>query len=982
MRSVSGAPLAYINARFASEPVLEVELYWDDGTFSLFSDKKIGSVGGCLLEVSPIKSVLRAENAQAQQVEITIDDSDLSLKTKLDANNVHKRKCVIKQTFDTGGAKTGSFVLFEGVISTPFTWNEMERSITLSATSQIESFEVGFSPEEGQLAFVADEAVGHPWPLAFGHVVHVPATKVTGEKEVRLLERVCLPDFLLYVKLENLSLQYQQAAFLFAFYATVAKLAVQLAPPPWWVLEQYVIIIITEDQVLFHKNRIKAEQVQLKKRAQQEPKNRLVRDLIKLRVDDLKALAIITKQVSARKKWLEEQINLIKFAKGVQKDAIGKATQARDRMWQLQVEYIKTEIELCRQLACYKPCVRVDGAELAGYEEGVPVDVCIDNIRFRVQFDHGDGTMCILTRPIAKYTELAVDTWIPDPLDEACASGINMFWLNADPAPNLEGMYLLVRKNGGTCNHIIQVNYQRNRQVFFDLVEWDQDGTGGVRGVSLDGIINEIVEAPLIRTPLGQVIPQEALTGRADPKIWNRPETQMFLSILSLIGNPVSKQEKRNLALLVYLLKFSASANMFFAIATPRVEDVYTILGYQVNHVVAASGAPLTEWVDWIYGNCPAREEVPHSFYWEADSGTLVTDCEDTEQHYIVNLLPSTIKAVHAYRYVEGEGDVFTPVPSSYYTKREAVDMGSYTITVLTFPRSLSTIAGEQWKDEVYVTFNSSVGPNVVDIVEWLLETYTDVPVNASNFATIKAKMTNYPANFALFTRPNVLAEVERICWESRLALLLVSGEWQLVYLSEEVTEHDTLTEADIDLESGLTISYSSTDDLVTRFIVTFDKTYKPLEPDEKQTKVVLRHNVKQYGLQSRDEHFHIYNDWGLVEKSATFWLIRLANSWKRVNVSTFLTKIRTETFDTLLLDLTTQHVSLSDVKCLVEEATYDPSSNLMLFTLNTGIKTGELVQYEHFWPALGSGDFPTEIEITQGYAGGEGPAAGVIGEL
>jgi len=73
-----------------------------------------------------------------------------------------------------------------------------------------------------------------------------------------------------------------------------------------------------------------------------------------------------------------------------------------------------------------------------------------------------------------------------------------------------------------------------------------------------------------------------------------------------------------------------------------------------------------------------------------------------------------------------------------------------------------------------------------------------------------------------------------------------------------------------------------------------------------------------------------------------------------------------------------------SAIKTVVEQATYDSKTNSINLLVHTGIKTGSMVQYVHFWPALNDPtiEFPTEAEIELGYAGGYGPGQGVTGTI
>jgi hypothetical protein len=136
--------------------------------------------------------------------------------------------------------------------------------------------------------------------------------------------------------------------------------------------------------------------------------------------------------------------------------------------------------------------------------------------------------------------------------------------------------------------------------------------------------------------------------------------------------------------------------------------------------------------------------------------------------------------------------------------------------------------------------------------------------------------------------------------------------------------------------------------------------------------------------LHTEDITFHIYNIKELVEKSATFWLIRRANTWKRVTFKTFLTKLEAEVFDTVSLELVNPTVCNTDVKGVLLNATYDPNDNSISMEVEVPVKSGEMDIYNLYWPANVAAEtlFPKVIEIEKGYAGGYGPGAGVTGTI
>src|SRR5690606_17221838 len=152
--------------------------------------------------------------------------------------------------------------------------------------------------------------------------------------------------------------------------------------------------------------------------------------------------------------------------------------------------------EVCRQEQNQKKTLAVSGE--IDFPDGTPVDVCIKGVKFRVRFNHSAHTVTILSGPLDQHVGLRVAPWQKD--DVPCSGmealdGMNMFWLRDEVPPNLEGMYLLVRRrsNDPGIRHIIKVERQEGRKVYFELVPWDQQNTSGLpRGLSVEQVVDTI----------------------------------------------------------------------------------------------------------------------------------------------------------------------------------------------------------------------------------------------------------------------------------------------------------------------------------------------------------------------------------------------------------------------------------------------------------------------------------------------------------
>lgn len=353
-------------------------------------------------------------------------------------------------------------------------------------------------------------------------------------------------------------------------------------------------------------------------------------------------------------------------------------------------------------------------------------------------------------------------------------------------------------------------------------------------------------------------------------------------------------------------------------------------------------------------------------FFW-AEPGSEVTLSGEEEIVYEANLLPSTIHYVKAYRTFSASNlRQLTTVPSDYYTVRTS-DFNGYMVAEVVLTRPLSS-RGEGWEDELYVTLTSTVGPNTVDIMEWLITKYTSFTWDSS-FASVKTKIDNYPMHFGVPGRKNILKLLQELAFQARCALTLRDNEFHLTYLAEEPAADGTITESDI-LANSLVMDHTNTEDLVTALTAE----WRPSCELEDPYKIVLRFNTKRYGAQEETFDFYAYNIQELVIKSATFWLIRMANTWKKVICKTPVSKLALEGLDGV--DFTDSDIADGTIKCRVETAVYNSDDNSIDFVLQTPVRSGERTAFPFHYPAdIDVSELhPTEEDLEFGNAGGTGP--------
>ncbi len=149
--------------------------------------------------------------------------------------------------------------------------------------------------------------------------------------------------------------------------------------------------------------------------------------------------------------------------------------------------------------------------------------------------------------------------------------------------------------------------------------------------------------------------------------------------------------------------------------------------------------------------------------------GTEVRLTNESDLVHIVSLLPGTVDQVAAYR-TYGDTSLLTELETDMYTVH-LEDYGDYTDVEIWLDQPLSSIEDVDWDDTLYVSFTSSVGPNPVDIIDYLVGKYTDYTIDSTSFAAVGTYLTNYPSGFYVKSRPNVMSLIKDIAYQARCAI-------------------------------------------------------------------------------------------------------------------------------------------------------------------------------------------------------------------
>jgi hypothetical protein len=417
----------------------------------------------------------------------------------------------------------------------------------------------------------------------------------------------------------------------------------------------------------------------------------------------------------------------------------------------------------------------------------------------------------------------------------------------------------------------------------------------------------------------------------------------------------------------------------------PVIEDEELVPG-GVNVPVSLNPGLFVE--SFFFGATPGQGGSPSQPFF-AQAGSQVTIWDNEPIRYVVSLIPGTVVNATANATISGGYQQYLfDVPTDFYTVEweQFGDVGAVILTVTNalskpipyseyiqraggFPQLYedTRLMSSGYGDDVFVTFQSTVGPNVADILIWFIEHYSQHSYDATSFNAARTYLANYPANFSISDRKPVMQVLQEIAYQARCALYLRDEVFYLLYLPVAPTPVSTITEDDILADQGMTITYTpDSDSLVTKAIGTWEAMGAQDQPNQ----IILRGNITKYGLLEEDTDYYIYNNADLVIKAMTFWMIRKTNTWKQLSFNAPLTMLALETFDCVNLNFAKPYVASSEVIGIVKQAAYDSASNSVALVVWVPVRAGEMTVYPFAHPSTLSPQllYPLPVDVEQGY--------------
>jgi len=361
-----------------------------------------------------------------------------------------------------------------------------------------------------------------------------------------------------------------------------------------------------------------------------------------------------------------------------------------------------------------------------------------------------------------------------------------------------------------------------------------------------------------------------------------------------------------------------------------------------------------------------------------AQGGASVKIASAEPIRYIVSITPGNVIKVASFVTLTGGERVLLDVPTSRYSVYTE-NFGTVTATIIEIHDALSKAEPQPWENTIYVTFQSTIGPNPVDIMRYLINRYTEFSIDNASFSRVRANLNNYPMHFCFPGRKNIFTALQELAFQARCAIYLRNGTFFLVYLPATPTSVHTFNESNVQ-SNTVELGFTETEELIT----SFNGTWRATGAQEEDNKVFLRYNVAKYGTHKFDFDFYAYSLLDLVVKVMTFWIIRRGNTFKKLSFEAKLDALNVETFDGVTLDFANDYHAYDATVGIVESSEYNSENGTVVFNVWTGVRSGEMEAYDFSHPQTISQalKFPDPIEEASGNAGGGTLNSGAGGNL
>lgn len=374
------------------------------------------------------------------------------------------------------------------------------------------------------------------------------------------------------------------------------------------------------------------------------------------------------------------------------------------------------------------------------------------------------------------------------------------------------------------------------------------------------------------------------------------------------------------------------------------------------------------------------QQWIAEGFKW-IRAGSRVQIISPYDVYYCASTTPGTVNQVWAKRSVGGEG-MLCPVPASWY-RIEAI--GVMTCVVLNMPLSSRDWLLEQqrihfenlygkylpihvnqpfdWEEDLWVEFTGSIGPNPVDIIEWLLQTFSpghNLNIDKSGYSDgyASGRFAAFPMNFMIAVKEDCIKLIQDIAYQCNSIIYMREDELWLRFLPIGGMSTYDIVQSDI-LYGSLSIETSNIDEIYTRAIATCRVDYSPYF--DKPVTLRATHNIAKYGTITDSHDYFAYTSPSAVDHVMSYWLALNSDVRLRISMQVMPWHIGIESLD---------YVNTPYGFGVVYSAQYDSASNTnnLVIDIYPALAIGAM-HVNTYWPDYvtvdpGSGGEPSGGEI------------------
>lgn len=349
--------------------------------------------------------------------------------------------------------------------------------------------------------------------------------------------------------------------------------------------------------------------------------------------------------------------------------------------------------------------------------------------------------------------------------------------------------------------------------------------------------------------------------------------------------------------------------------------------------------------------------------YAEISAGSEVAPAVVQRIRHAVSVTPGTVLNVRAHTDRGGKSQYPVPVPSSNW-RQFTLNLGNTRIYSVqqhdtwkkiqvggnagSTKRHGSSQSGTRFEDEIWVSYRSTIGPNPVDIMSYLIKKYTKFGIDRESFARVRLNLQQYRMDFCTPERKNIIQALKEIAFQARCAIYLKDGKFFLHYMPDAPRHAFEFNENTV-LENSVAVEYMNTEDVVTKWT---GKYYPARSSNRDHWQYILRYNIDKYGTHEETTDFYTYASLSSLKKAMAYWMMRKCYVWKILKCKGSLDLLGAEVYDGALINFKEALVANDPVLGLITRADYNPFDYTIDFEIWTGVRAGDMSQFDWAFPA------------------------------